>query len=426
MKKAASIIVICLYCFTSHAQQRPVSVEEAFKGLNHCVDIEVAAMRIVPEFYAKNQLDSIALTLDYLKTVCQETEALRITRFLLEMEQRTFSDSSISSRDIYLIKKEAKHIANGHLYDFGYFLMAMNYAGSSFAKNPGNPFMRADIEKRMIEMIRTWRRVLLLRGGLTELELSILHHLRTEKEDSLIGKNLFHVINKPQYRGTRIRKQYDHYHSNYMLSNSFHLQLSYSHWLSTGAAASLFRSKPGMYFSLGYLFSNYNRIDAYMGARFGEARVPYRIIRPDTSFFGKKGDIIVMGFDYTRTLWRPSRLFDLGVSAGLGLQQRRFFNRLPQSDDIVNETNDIINAKMGKYYNYSGIYSAGIEFKYFIHPGLAINFSPRYLFSGNIGNTIGNSSINGNMLMINLGLSLFSGGHPGRNNTSFWNLTNDN
>ncbi len=426
MKKTAFIISICLYCFTSQAQERPVSVEAAFKGLTHCVDIEVAAMRIVPDFYATNQLDSIALTLDYLSAVCQETGALRITRFLLEMEQYTFNDSSISSRDIYLIKKEAKKMNDGHLYDFGYFLMAMQYDSSNFAKNAANPFMRINIEQRMIEMIRMWRTRLLQRGGLTELELSILHHLRYEKEEQTGGRNLFNVINNPRYRGSRIRKQYDHYHSTYLLSRSLHVQLGYSHWLSTGAAANSFRSKPGISLSLGYLFNSYNRIDAYVGARFGEAGTAYRIVRPDTSFLSKKCDIVPIGLDYTRTLWRPSRLFDLGISAGGGILECRFFDLRPQDPEIANEPNDISNAKMGKRRYYIPYFSAGPEFKYFIGPGLAFNLSPRYIINGNFARAIGSNDLSGNMLVINLGLSLFTGGHPGRNSTSFWNLNNGN
>jgi hypothetical protein len=425
MKKFGFIICIWLQCFATRAQEVPVSVEAAFKGLTHCVDIEVAAMRILPNFYAKNQMDSIALSLDYLSLLCQETGALRITRFLLEMEQRTFSDSSISSRDIYLIKKEAKQMAQGHLYDFGYFLMVMNYDSSKFAKNMGDPFSRLGIETRMIEMIRAWRTRLLQRGALTDLERSILHHLRPEKEETSVGKNLFYVINNPQYSGSRIRKQYDHYHSTYMLSRSLHVQLGYSHWLSTGAAATSFRSKPGMSLSVGYLFNGYNRIDAYVGSRFGKAGTAYRIVRPDTSFLSKKCDIVPFGLDYTRTLWRPSRLFDMGVSASGGMLECRFFDLQPQDQEIANEPNDIINAKMGKRRYYIPYFSAGLEFKYFIGPGLAFNLSPRYIFKGNFASAIGSNGLNGNMLVINLGLSLFSGGHPAANNPSFWDLNNN-
>lgn len=423
MKKITTLITTFVLSLGIFAQN-DVSVEASFKGLTNCVDIEIMAMKIIPGFYKKNQFDSIALTLDYVTLTCMETEALRITRFLMEMETRSFTDSSMTSRDIYLLKKEAKNISNGHLYDFYHFMLLPQFAGSVYASDIRNPFNRIEIEQRMIDMIREWRMKLVRRGDLSTLEKSVLHHLRGAPDAHRVGKNLFLEVNRSKYKGSRVRKTYDKYHDNFVMSRAVHFGIAYSHHIPGGDAGTVYGQLPGLHVAVGYNFTRRNRVDMYLGGRWGSASNAYRVQRPDTTFFSRKASSLIGGFDFTRTIWRPSRRFDLSVTAGIGWEERFFFTELDEDGEVDNEPNDIINAKMGPTSGSRTYGLAGLEFKYFVGSGLAINISPRYMFSGNFDRYIA-TPVNGNTLVLNIGLSVFGGGHPSRRNVKFWSLSNN-
>lgn len=423
MKRITTLLIGLALSLGTFAQN-DVSVEASFKGLTNCIDIEIMAMKIIPGFYKKKQFDSIALTLDYVTLTCQETEALRITRFLMEIETRSFTDSSLTSRDIYLIKKEARNISQGHLYDFHHFMLLPQFAASVYASDLRNPFNRIDIEQRMIEMITQWRIKLVSRDNLSTLERSVLHHLRGGRDPHRVGKNLFIEVNKSKYKGSRIRKTYDKYHNNFVMNRAVHFGIAYSQHMPDGNAGNIYGPLPGLHMSVGYSLTSKNRLDMYLGGRWGSARNPYRIVRPDTSFLSNKASSFIGGFDFTRTIWRPSRRFDFSVTAGFGWEERFFFKELTEDPDISNEPNDFINAKMG-VANYNRAYGlVGLEFKYFVGSGLAINVSPRYMFNGNFNRDIA-TPINGNTFMLNIGLSVFGGGHPSRRNVKFWSLSNN-
>jgi hypothetical protein len=209
---------------------RSQSVEESFKNINNCIDIEIEAMHLVPQFYFKKQFDSIELTLDYVKMKCVESESLRMTRFLLAIQNGSFTETTLDSRDIYLIKKESKRIRHGHLYDFHHFVLSSSFATSDFSRN-NNPWTRGELERRMIETLIGWSTQLINKGGRNSLELSVLEHIRALPNEIRKGSRLFREVNKSKYRNSPLRQTYDQYHDLYVMNRALHFGIAYTHWM---------------------------------------------------------------------------------------------------------------------------------------------------------------------------------------------------
>lgn len=420
VKKIRLIAVVCFFIGLSPAL-RSQSVEKEFANLNNCIDIEMTALRILPDFYLKKQYDSIELALEFVKIKCFESEALRISSILLSIQNNVFRDSTISDRDIYLIKKEVKYIRQGHLYDFNHFLLSDLFSSSNFSRDFSTSYSRRNVEMKVIEMITRWSNELLLRSGLTSLENSLVEHIAGVRHEDRKSRNLFREVDRSIHNNSSIRNTYNRYHDNFLLNRAFYISTGYMHWVAGGNAQKVYGSLPGLYFKMGSGFSKKDRIDFYMGLRFGSAKQPVSIVRPDTSFTSNRATASLYGLDYVRSIWRPSRKLDISLLAGIGLEQRSLFKSQYDDPEVDNEPADLINAKtgesiVGKFYG-----SVGSEINYFIAPAFAINTGIRYLFSNNFKNSIAATPIGGNSLLIQVGISAFINGHPARRR-GFWNL----
>ncbi|MCU0323156.1 MAG: hypothetical protein MUE72_12125 [Chitinophagaceae bacterium] len=413
MKK--SIFYLFINCLVLASSSNSQSVQESFKDLNNCIDIEVEAMKIIPSFYAKKQYDSIELTLDFVNIKCIESESLRMIRLLLAIENKTFTDSTLTDADIFLIKKESKYIRHGHLSDYRHFMMSSSYYNSRFSMIREYGY-RSNLESRLIEVLIKWSTNLINNSlDRTSLEFSVLEHIRGFQRKFRKGVNLFREVNKPQHKNSTIRKTYDRYHSNFVLNRAAHLGVGYLSWASLGDARNFYGVKSGMHLNLGYMVSNKDRIDISGDFRFGKSLLPMKINRADTSFFSSNGNGYLVGLDYVRTIWRPNRRFEFAGLIGVGAEGRRVFT-LEDSEELTPTDKRMSPDDKEKF-----AFNLGMEFKYFVLAGAAINVKTRYIFSGNFRELqgVGGSQTNGNSLILNIGFSFFLDGHPYR---SFWNM----
>jgi hypothetical protein len=391
------------------------SVEESFKNLNNCIDIEIEAMKLMPKFYELKQIDSVELILDYVKLRCTETESLRLTRLLIAIERNEFTDTTLKPVDIWMLIEDSKKINEGRLSEFARFRRMNDYARSQYAVN--NPeATRLAVESDMRKMLITWGAKLTIdtiRGSLQQL---VLDYCMGIRELNFIGDYFFFEFNKKKYKNTAAQKNYGRFHDQYMLNRGgAHLSWGYHASMPAGNAADVYQKQNGLFIILGVMLNPKHRIDFYTSNSSRITRNPIEIKRKDTSFGGRIGQQSYLGFNYIYTLWRSNRRFDVNVLAGGGMEQRRFFEEVDEDSDIPNEPADIINLKMGKPNYWKPYVLAGMEFKYFFTAGAAINISPMIRYSSRFNKEINSSTNLGRTaLFINIGLSGIIAGPAGR------------
>jgi hypothetical protein len=403
MKKTIVTILLLAGLLTTQAQ--PLSMEKAFRGQKNCVDIELTALSILPQLYQQRQFDSMALALDYVALTCVEMDMLRMSRFLLDIQYRRLSDTAINSHDIFVLKRQSRYLRQKRQdgaadADWWQTLTGQSSASSFY-------FDRKRLTEAMMNMLWQWRNELLQREGLTGLERSVLHHLRLEEDPVEVGRNLFNEASRPAYRQSPLRKAYRQYHENHVINRAWYIGGGYGRWLQQGSARPYYGNQPGLHLSAGRMMSRATRLGLHIMGRFGTAARPFGIKRPDTAFWANKVSVTAVGLEVVRTVWRPNTRWALGVLLGAGMEHRRFFDDLPQNDEVAGEPNDVLNAKMGQSYGnrYYGL--AGLEWEYFVTSGLALTLSSRYQFGGGFDSYIGTGQANGGVLMVQAGLAVY-------------------
>jgi len=182
-------------------------------------------------------------------------------------------------------------------------------------------------------------------------------------------------------------------------------------FISTGDMRPLMGSRPGLMFSIGKNFGHTkNRIDFGGTFTFGSTKKNYQVVTPDTSFIANEGYASFAYLDFVRNLWRPNRFFEWNLSLGGGIAEKGIYKALTEDETVNNEPAERINNAMGPSFIIKPAAFAGSEFKIFLASGVAFNLQARYsLFDwGNIGGT----SLSGNVLTFNAGLTFHFGGHP--------------
>lgn len=406
--KTFFFLVFTSWCFVLNAQ----SVESSFAGQKDCIETDLLALDLIPQFYEQNQPDSIELILDYVALKCTESASLRLTRFLLLIEQHRFDASIITPLDLHYIKKEASALAEGHLYDFEQMADAMkllNYtqSGSVF-------FRRGVIEAKYVNMLRAWTQKLSERTDNTALEKAVLYHLSPYSQRT--GGGLWWLASGMK-SDQRFTKTYNDYHHNFVIFRSWQLTLTGGRFIPTAGLQRILGSRFMAGFSIGKNIGNgKQRIDLSGNFIFGKTRQPFFITRPDTSFTSDRGYTSFGHLDYVRTIWRPNRFLEWNVLGGLGFAEKGIYRKLDEDPDEDDEPEDVIHDKMGKAHIIKPSFSLGSEFKLFIGSGVALNMQARYMFF-NFGNIAG-SDFRGTAFFGGAGLTFHWGGHPLRGTVS--------
>lgn len=422
MLRKIKLGIILFLAVSASSSLKAQSIEKEFENLTNCIDIEIAALKIVPSFYLKEQFDSIELVLDFVKIKCFQTEALRITSLLLAIQNKNFSDTMMSSSDIYIIEKETKNIRNGHLHDFKHFFLSSDFKTTDYTSTFSNLLGRQSLEMSVMSMIIRWSNDLLYkRNNLSSLEITVLEHIASIRQRDRKSRNLFKEVNRNSYNNSRIRNEYDKYHDNFVLNRANFVSGGYTHWFARGEGAKVYGNLPAFYLKIGRGISKRERIDMYTGFRLGNSKLPINIVTTDTIFSSNKASSFLWGLDYVRSILRPSRKLDISLLVGIGVEERIIYSELSEDSEVYNEPEDIINAKTGKN-TYARLYtSVGAEINYFIKAGLCFNVGTRYLLSNKYLKTSVTTDISGNSLLIQFGISKFFNGHPARR-SGFWNL----
>jgi len=380
------------------------SMDKVFSGKTNCIEIDLQALEIIPALYESNALDSIELVLDFVSYKCMESASLRLTRFLLLIQQHRFSDTLLSPLDLHYINKEAKHLVKNHLMDFEQFSDSQ-LGGPSINLFFKRPF----IEARYIAMLKNWTASLAVRPDNTPLEQSIIMHMMPGSAEKS-GSSLW-VLANPKKGYPAFAQQYHVYHRDYIMFRSWQLTIGAGMWMPTGQLKKIMGNKTSLAFSAGKNFGKgKNRIDFSGNFILGKSARPFTIVNPDTSFISNDGYLFFGQLDYVRNVWRPNRFIEWNILAGIGVAEKGIYNYLNENESEENDPAEQINTKMGPAFLENPVLSAGSEFKYFFSSGVAVNLQCRYQFY-NLG-SIGKVSFSGNSVFISAGLTIHFGGHP--------------
>lgn len=400
------------------------SVEQLLSGKRNCAEIDLVALDVIPGYYQRGQLDSIELILDYVAYKCVESASLRLTRFLLLIQQHRFSDTLLSPLDLHYIKKEGHSLRRGHLYDF----RQMQYTylgGGSAGSGSGQDVMwrQTMIEDDYITMLRQWTDELRNRGDNDPLEQAVIAHMTPLQDRIGFGSGGLWGLASRRHGYLTLPQVYNRYHRDYVILRSWQLTLAAGSWRPSGAWSSIMGPRKALQFTLGKVLGNSkHRIDFGGYFPLGQLQRPFLVQRPDTSFTSNNGYFSYAWLDYVRTLWRPNRFFEWNASLGIGIAEKGVYRPLAEDEEEEGEPNELINTKMGDAYHTRAALFIGTEFKYFIASGVALNAQARYMLH-NLGR-IGGTSFSGTAIGISAGLSFHFGGHPSRQSVSL--LSNGN
>jgi hypothetical protein len=395
-------IISCIFLCTQ--QTRAQSVEKAFAGKTNCIDIELTAIRIIPDFYLKKETDSIELTLAYTADGCFKNTHLNIARVLLDIQKRRFEKDSLQPEDMYFIKLEKAFFGlrvDSNLNPIQWQPDTLN-AGYLYAR------FRAFLFK--------WADSLYTYADLLPMERSILvHYMNRYKK----GKEaMFRVVNSRRTsKKSPLYKNYWRYHDDYRINASAIVSIGFLWNSPLGNLGKTMGQTGGMFVSMGVQASKKTYVHIYSGSNWGRSNHPYNIKRPDTSFTARNANSAVHTLEYGYRLLKLLPRVHVYANAGLGLHSQRYFVKLSQDEDEENEPNDIINAKRGKDMRFSWVATAGMEMRYYLKAGVALTWSGRYGFIQK--NSIQKKAdptrteLQGNTTFFNLGLIFHSPGAPG-------------
>jgi hypothetical protein len=392
------------------------SIDQLFKGKTNCSEIELMALDVIPGYYRQGQLDSIELIIDFVSLQCLENTSLRITRFLLLIDQNRFSDTLLSALDLYYIKRESQQLHKGHLYN--HFLQQTVLASVNQTE-VGDVFWRKEaIESKYMDLISDWTGALAGRSDLGALEKAVVHHLQPAGTESN-GTGMW-ALSAKKNGYLALPFIYNQYHRDYVILRSWQFTVGAGQFIATGAMRPLMGSRTSLMFSIGKNFGHpKNRIDFGGNFTFGQTRNAYTVVRPDTTFSSRDAYASFAYLDFVRNIWRPNRFWEWNVSLGAGIAEKGIYKPESEDETIENEPAEIRNNKMGKAFIIKPALFFGTELKIFLAPGVAFNTQAKYnLF--NWGN-IGGAPFSGNAITINAGLSFHFGGHPTRGADLVWN-----
>ena len=391
------------FCKPSNGQ----SIESIFPDVANCTEIDLLALDAIPRFYERQELDSIELILDFVAQKCIETPTLRLTRFLLLIEQHRFSDTLLSPLDLFYIKKESVYLQKGHLYEFSFLEKSMQ---SETPANIGNVIWRKNtIERNYLDLLAKWTNTLAARNDNDKLESAVISHLQSYDSEQTSPGLWGLSAKKNGYLS--LPSTYNKYHRDYIILRSWQVTVGGGTFISTGDMRPLMGSRTNLMFSIGKNFGHpKNRIDFGGTFTFGSTRKNYQVVTPDTSFITNEGYASFAYLDFVRNLWRPNRFFEWNVSLGGGIAEKGIYKALTEDDTVENEPAERTNNAMGPAFIVKPAAFAGSEFKIFVASGVAFNLQARYcLFDwGNVGGT----SLSGNVITMNAGLTFHFGGHP--------------
>lgn len=397
------MLVLCVSLLKTEAQ----SIESIFPEIANCKEINLLALDAIPDFYQRQALDSIELILDFVGLKCIESPTLRITRFLLLIEQHRFSDSILTKLDLHIIKKESKHLRRGHLYDF---------TGKANPLEDNNPvhignviWKQRKIEEKYVEMLAMWAEKLSLRTDNNKLETAVINHLQT-MNGMTATPGLWGLSAKANGYYS-LTETYNGYHRDFVILRSWQFTLGAGTFRPTGDLKPIMGNRSNFMFSIGKNFGHpKNRIDFGGSFTFGSSKRSYQVTTQDTSFMSNDGYASFGYLDFVRNIWRPNRFWEWNVSLGAGFAEKGIYSPLREDETIENEPAEIINDRMGAAFRIKPAAFAGTEFKWFFSSGTAINLQARYcLFNWR---NSGGTSLSGNTLLLNAGLTFHFSGHP--------------
>lgn len=226
-RKFLIALIVALLCYDVSQSQ---SIESIFSERKNCAEIDLVAMDVIPGYYHRQELDSIEIILDFVGYKCIESPVLRLTRFLLLIEQHRFSDTILTPLDLHYIKKESQYLQKGHLYDF--FLM--DHSPLSIAPVEGNGvfWRRSDIERSYIMMLKSWTNKLAERNDNDPLESAVISHLQSY-DSEMERPGLWGGISSKKNGYLSLPFTYNKYHRDFVILNSWQVTVGAGGFLTT-------------------------------------------------------------------------------------------------------------------------------------------------------------------------------------------------
>jgi hypothetical protein len=343
------------------------SVEQAMAGKDNCSAIEVEALKLIPIFYEQNQMDSIELVLDFVAYTCTESAPLRLTRFLLLMQRREFSDSLFELSDIQHIRYDVKMLRpNGKGTDnFYLFNQSLIYT------NLTPPF-----SDKYLSMLRKWSEELASRPNNTPLEKAVLNQMLAASA----RKNLNSIwwFNGKKHGYETFPKVYQNFHNTYWLTHMWSFGMGYGTYLPDGALYQRMGNQGLLSFTVAkHIGRGTNKLQFNALFPMGKLPQPFTIVRPDTTFQSRLNYMGFAQLEYGHRIWKKSRFFDAHLVAGFQFVEKGIYNQVIK-ETPEGERDDTENRKMGKDNVSTHGISFGADARLFISEKIAVASQVRY------------------------------------------------
>jgi hypothetical protein len=400
--KALPVAILLLLCRGPMLAQ---SVDSAFAGKTHCIEIELTAMKIIPDFYNQKQFDSIELVLAYVKDGCIENSSLRIVSMLLDMERGRFDENRLTAEDLYFIKLESKEIRSGHLSS-----IHRNPAVEQFIATESSgafqKMMWGLLEQRLLNCMVNWA------SGCKDKEKkgSIAHYLlSTLMEDEPFSDHEFYqLIQKPEYKKSGLARAYWRYWDRHFTRSSFSMALELAlsrptqnlgKSMGLGGGVALLKT--------GYNFNARRFVQVFWGVGGRDARRSFPVIRPDTAFSGNRAHFNLFNVEFGQRLFRLGNRLHVYGLAGAGYYTLEYFTL----GDLLGKTDEearAISDKMGDDVADVISPTVGIETRYFLSSFFYLVGAGRWLLMPerkiqNEANLVGNELV-GRPFLLNIGV----------------------
>jgi hypothetical protein len=378
------------------------SVEKHFRGAKSCVEIETAAFTLVPALYRHQMYDSLELMLDFVRMQCYEGPTLRMLRILLDIERRRLADSSLSAWDMYFMETEATHLYQSHLAELD--AHAQRFTGDTTQWLLQAALRDRGLEAPVVETLVIWCQKLRERPDLRPLERAIVTLLASQRG----SQSLFRHAARPGKHNRHVRRTYGRYHRGYHLRNSTTFSVGLNLWSPLGNLGQTAGLTGGFQLGLGATILDNLRYELYCSFTGGKTRVPYQVVRPDTSFSSNRLAVVYLGIDLGFALFRLTHRFQASAIGGAGYA--RFLLAFPL-DEEEHDDHETVNDRLRPFGSHSFYAMAGGELKYFYKKSNAFFLQARHNWN-RFSSGDAAQSLKGNAWQFNAGLIFHIFGHP--------------
>jgi hypothetical protein len=361
--KSFLFALLTVSCFINKANAQSIE-EQMTRKHPSCNDVFLNAIKVFPKLYKENAFDSMYTALQIWEEACGQTQEVKTTGILLNIQQATFTATSLDSSIIDLLESNARSII--------------------FYQRSNAPYF--ENQKAFYQLSAAWAKILIDYKPLNETEKFICQVFA-----GAITDPAFQIKNNPQkYPQLAILiKKKEAAQRNGIRSNVAFIT---GIWMPTGNLK-IVGKHPSVGFQVG-MRDTHNEFDLTMQFRFIKSANTYSVKRNNLyydsdAFFGG-----YIGLDYTYFLMSEQKT-DIGLLAGIGYDGFDVFKG--------NNDQDLKPLSIGSF-NANG----GLRFNFYVSPTLYLGLQGRYNWIKY--NNKGATSMSGNAFTIDF----LIGGNKGR------------